>query len=97
MKQKPVEAEVKAILEANACARGDDHALYYLYAIGKCLGFVPFSTAFIRHKELGLTSFEGIIRVRRRVQKKYPELRSDTETEAARNREEEYHDYYSEE
>lgn len=95
MKQKQVEEEVKAILEANADARGDDHVLYYWYVIGKC--FVPFSTAFIGHKELGLTSFEGISRARRRVQKKCPELRSDTETEAARNREEEeFHEYYSE-
>lgn len=80
MKQKPVEAEAKAILK---------------YATGKC--FVPFSTELILHKELVLTSFEGISRARRRVQKKYPELRSDTETEAARNREEEeFHEYYLE-
>ncbi len=96
MKQKQVEADVKAILEDHADARGDDHVLYYWYATGKC--FVPFSTAFILHKKLGLTSLEGISRARRRVQKKYPELRSDTETEAARNREEEeFHEYYSEE
>lgn len=83
MKQMQVEAEVKAILEANADERGDDHVLYYWYATGKC--FVPFSTAFIRHKELGLTSFEGISRVRRRVHKKYPKLRANRVAEMQAN------------
>ena len=93
MKQKTVEATVKAILTQSKTARADDHYLYYL-AVGHYTDN-EFVFAFIHHKQLHLPTFESVSRARRKVQEKHPELRADRGTEQARlNKEIDFYNYY---
>lgn len=93
MKQKTVEATVKAILVESQMAREDDHYLYYLLVRMKTKD--EFLYAFIHHKQLQLPTFESVSRARRKVQEKFPELRADRKVEQARLAEEiHFYNYY---
>lgn len=70
---------VKPILEESEDSRNDDYYLYckvlestnpeaMKHSLFSCL---------MRHKELGLPSYESVSRVRRRLQAKYPHLESE--------------------
>jgi hypothetical protein len=70
--------------------RADDHLLVlevYKHFID---AEISFKTALVQHRELGLPSFASILRSRRKLQKKYPELINQA---AAEKREEERKEY----
>lgn len=50
-------------------------------------------TVLTHHKELGVPSFASIIRIRRKLQKKYPELENESTAEMRANAEKEYKAY----
>lgn len=51
------------------------------------------ATVFEHHIELGLPSFASIVRARRKLQRKYPELVNETATEIRAQEETEYRSY----
>lgn len=73
---KTIEGKVKSILQKNEDARNDDMVLYLalcnLYL--EDAGNMPLAQILTNHKELGLPSFEGVGRTRRKLQEKYPGL-----------------------
>lgn len=73
---KTIENKVKTILKKNEDARNDDMVLY-LALCNACLkdaGAMPLAEIMTQHKSLGLPSFEGVSRTRRKLQGMYPEL-----------------------
>lgn len=73
---KTVEARVCNLLFENSKLRGDDYLLYaeYINRYFPRLADQPLNEALTNHFEMGLPSFEGVTRVRRKIQRKYPEL-----------------------
>ncbi len=74
-----LEDVIKPILEESETSRNDDYCLYC-----KVLEFTnpeamnnSLFSCLMRHKELGLPSYESVSRVRRRLQAKYPHLESE--------------------
>ena len=86
MKIDNVEKLVKQALIKNKSAREDDHLLYIevVYIIDPALVNVNFVMNFKNARQLGLPPFESVSRARRKLQKKYPELRATSKVENAR-------------
>ena len=96
-KLKRLEKTVEEILRNDELARRDDGFLIlevvrrlYPFEVGKTFADVMFNA-----KNKGI-SFESITRARRKIQKKYPELK-DVETAEIRNAEQEEYIKYSKE
>ena len=90
-----IEEDVKAILEENKDARNDDMLLYGVYVASKIGRFVPVVMINPEYRIThGIAPYESVSRVRRWVQKDYPELKA-TETQIREKRrcEREYRQY----
>jgi len=95
---KNLEKVVKQILENDELARKDDCYLIlevirkmYPFEVGKTFAQVMFHA-----KDKGI-SFESITRARRKVQKKFPELKDNEVAEIREAEQEEYREYAREE
>lgn len=69
------EAMVLEVLQEVEAARSDDYILFVeiLERFYPELVAMPFREVMSNHHQLGVPSYESITRVRRKVQKKYPE------------------------
>ena len=67
------------VLQEMEAARSDDYILYaeILERFYPEVALLPFRRALLNHKEISVPSYESIARVRRKVQRKYPELESE--------------------
>lgn len=95
LKQEPM---IKQILEEVPITREDDNLLYAeiirrYYSKVSNYGFLY---TLCRHKELCIPSFESIMRVRRKVQKKHPELTSEKTKAKRALQEAQYREYAKE-
>ena len=61
-------------LVTNPATRTDDFILVLEVFKNFITGDMKLETVLLHHKELGVPSFASIIRIRRKLQKKYPEL-----------------------
>ncbi|HPZ24177.1 MAG TPA: hypothetical protein PLC25_05000 [Bacilli bacterium] len=91
MKIEKIEELVKETMIDDPVSRDDDYILILevLKKVNFDVNFQMFSTIMKTHKELGLPSLESITRARRKLQNKYPELRSSKQVEKARKMKEE--------
>ena len=100
---KDLSKKVKAILEECEDARNDDEILYLhmLRNEGREKGIdidgMTVPTFLLLGKKLGLTSQESVGRARRKLQRLYPELRANEDTEVARELLEEQYRAYAKE
>lgn len=91
-----VQTVVRGVLERNEDSRCDDHVLYYLV----CRVYNPSVERYgfhyvMRNRDyLGIPGFETVRRTRQKLQSKFPSLRADDNTIAARElKEEDYREY----
>ena len=96
-KLKNLEKVVEEILRKDVLARIDDCYLIlevvrktYPFEVGK-----TFATVMFGAKNKGI-SFESITRARRKIQKKYPELKDEEIAEIRKNEQKEYIEYSKE-
>lgn len=88
---RQVKATVRKVLIKYPATRGNDNALYYKVCkehaaqIGVDLSEVHFSTVFLGNP-LGFPRYESVVRLRRMVQRKEPELQADRHTKANRRK-----------
>ena len=88
-----VQPIVLSVLLDNPETRADDHLLV-LEVFKKFINpDMSIKTVLEHHIELGLPSFASIIRARRKLQAKYPELVNKTAAEIRAEEETEYKDY----
>lgn len=89
-KQKSIEAKVYDILEKHPDSRGDDFVLYgrYIQENFKELRYFGLIYALMRARELGMPSYEGVTRARRKIQQLNPDLRPPEKARAAREEKE---------
>jgi hypothetical protein len=73
------EAMVLEVLQEVEAARSDDYILFaeIIERFYPEVGMIPFRTALVMHNEMAVPSYESITRVRRKVQRKFPELASE--------------------
>ena len=71
---RKVQPIVFEVLQAHPETRADDHILVLEVFKRFISEDMTFSTVLERHLELGLPSFASILRARRKLQSKYPEL-----------------------
>jgi hypothetical protein len=97
---KELSSRVKKILEENESARNSDNVLYLhiLRSYGEERGLdidkMSVPMLLLHCKDMGLPSLESMGRARRKVQKRYPELRADDDVQAMREEQEElYRDF----
>lgn len=89
--------KVKSALEEIPETRGDDFLLIERIVAFSVNTDIGFAEAMRNHKKLGLPSFAGIVRARRRLQVEFPHLLPSKEVQELRAEEEEdYRKYYSE-
>lgn len=82
----------KALIE-NPSTRADDFLLLLEVYKNFITGELTFETVVKHHIELGLPSYVTIPRIRRRLQKRYPELESENATKIRAEEEKEYKAY----
>lgn len=88
MKLDTLESEIEMILIENEKTRSDDMSLYFSYLIRHEVGLLRvFSDRRYRIAH-GISSFESVSRIRRKIQAKYPELKPDSEVIKLRKMEE---------
>ena len=87
MKLETLENEIKKLLTEDEEARADDMILYNRYVFrhigASSIELGAFAKAFIDRKYRiikGISTYESVSRVRRKLQAKYPELRPSEET-----------------
>ncbi len=91
---KELSIRVKSILEENESARNSDNVLYLhvLRSYGEEKGIdidrMSVPMLLLHCRDMGLPSLESMGRARRKVQKAYPELRSDDDVQAAKEEQE---------
>ncbi len=90
---KNVQPLVYKALAEKPETRKDD----FLLVLEVFKNFIPayarFETVLLYHKQLGIPSFASIIRIRRKLQKKYPELETVNTAEMRASAEREYKAY----
>lgn len=77
----------------NPKARQDDFVLVYEVYKNFIAEDMNFKTVLLHHKELGVPSFASIIRIRRKMQKKYPMLENESTAQMRATAETEYKAY----
>ena len=91
-----IRAKVKSVLEEIPETRGDDFLLIERVVAFSVDTGIKFAEAMKEHEKLGLPSFAGIVRARRRLQEEFPDLLPEEEVQSLRAKEEEaYREYYS--
>ena len=90
---KNVQPLVYNALVDNPATRADDFILVLEVFKNFITGDMRIETVFKHHKELGVPSFASIIRIRRKLQKKYPELENENTAEMRATAETEYKAY----
>lgn len=73
--------------------RTDDFLLVLEVFKNFITGDMRLETVLMHHKELGVPSFASIIRIRRKLQRKYPELVNESTAEMRATAETDYKDY----
>ena len=94
---KTTTAIVRDILEQDNRARNSDDYLYYLVCtrINEIMVHLPFWKVILNRNEYKFPSYESVGRVRRHLQKKFPELSADADVEAQRELNEEVFKEYA--
>lgn len=90
---REVQAIVYNVLFETPEARADDFILVLEVYKRFVSGELSFATVFEHHIELGLPSFSGIVRARRKLQSKYPELVNEVAATIRAQEETEYRAY----
>lgn len=97
MRIQGVEQWVLDILKHHPDTRDDDMLLYWRYVQIAGMGYVNFTDCFVNRavrEKYRIAGFETVSRCRRKLQRKYPELRASKEVEQARHKkEQEMFDY----
>lgn len=99
-KLRTLEEVIKPILETQPKTRGDNFELV-LRVYEEHLSYSNYMTTMSfrelleNHNNLGLPSFESITRVRRKLQRDFPELQPDKETQMVRMKETETYIEYA--
>lgn len=90
-----IESRVKTLLFENPLLREDDYMLFaeYVKKYNPELAALPLSEVLTNHFDCGLPSYEGITRTRRKIQAKYPELRSVNAAHGRAESQKEYFEY----
>ena len=89
------EAMVLEILQDVEAARSDDFILYaeVLDRFYPELAMIPLHSFLVAHDGIGAPSYESITRVRRKVQRKYPEYESERAKKRRQKQESVYREY----
>lgn len=89
------EAMILEVLQDIEAARSDDYILYaeILERFYPEVAKMPFRKALMQHLEIAVPSYESIARVRRKVQRKYPEYESERAKQRRARLEIEYRNY----
>lgn len=90
---KKVQPLVHKALIDNPETRADDFLLVLEVYKNFAVPNMSFDSVFKYHKELGLPSFASIMRSRRKLQSKYPELVNEKAAEVRAQEEKEYREY----
>lgn len=89
------EAMVLEVLQEVEAARSDDYILFaeIIDRFYPEVRSIPFCVALMRHNEMAVPSYESITRVRRKVQRKFPEFESERARARRERREQVYKNY----
>lgn len=90
---KNVEPLVYRALTDNPITRTDDFILVLEVLKNFVTAEMQLETVLVHHTELGLPSFASIIRIRRKLQKRYPELENKATAEMRAEAETDYKEY----
>jgi len=88
-----IEPLVYNALQTDPATRGDNFKLYLAVLEHFINTGMSIAAVFDHHVELGIPSLESITRVRRKLQEKHPELRSEAADKVRREEEKEFIEY----
>ena len=91
-----VEQKVEKVLRENEDARKDDFILIYRVFKEnnkKAVTTQPFYKIMLYHYDYNLPAIASIMRARRKIYQKYPELKPEKVTQKRKEKEEEYKEY----